>query len=133
MREKSIQIVNNRGKSQIITENKTLMEFAADYAKEKELKNDVFDQINHVRLFKNIILLVEIVGARGLVTTECYDKIEVKSIIEWKIEFPPIAKPNTKATQTWNKFKEWLKMKELHTIYNFKSKAESRMKVPKYK
>ena len=54
-------------------------------------------------------------------------------MIEQKIEFSPIIKSNIKATCTWNKFKEWLKMKELHTIYDFKSKAESRIKVSKYK
>ena len=38
MRERGIQIVNNRSKSKIITENKILMKFVADYVKEKELK-----------------------------------------------------------------------------------------------
>ena len=74
------------------------MKFTANYAKEKELKNEIFDQTNYARLFKNIILLVEIVRARGLAITEYCERIEVKSMIEWKIEFPPITKPNIKAT-----------------------------------
>ena len=123
MRERSILIVNDKNKSQIIIEKKTLIEFAADYIKEKEMKNDVFDQINHIRLFKNIILLAQIIRARELVITEYYDKIEVKSMIEQKIEFPPIIKPSTKVTQAQSKFKEQLKIKELYTIYDFKSKA----------
>ena len=109
------------------------MEFAANSAKEKELKNDAVDQINHIRLFKNIIIPIEIIRARGLETTEYYNKIEAKSIIEQNIDFPLITKPNIKAIQTWNRFKEWLKMKELCTIYDFKAKAKSRLKVSKYK
>ena len=43
MRERNIQITNNRNESQIIMENKILIEFAAEYIKEKELKNDLVD------------------------------------------------------------------------------------------
>ena len=75
MRERNIQITNDRNESQLIMENKTLMEFAAEYTKEKKLKNDLVDQINHVRLFKNIILPAEIVRARELATIECYNII----------------------------------------------------------
>ena len=82
MRERNIQITNNKNKSQIIKENKILIEFAAKYVKEKKLKNNMVDQMNYVRLFKNIIIPAEIVGARGLATIEYYNIIEEKSILE---------------------------------------------------
>ena len=40
----------------------------------------MFDQINHVRLFKHAIIPAEIIGARGLKTTECYNEIKNKSM-----------------------------------------------------
>ena len=128
-----MKIVNNRNKNQIITENKKLMEFVAEYVKEKGLKNDSIDQINHVRLFKKIILPAEIIRARGRATIECYETIEERSILEQNIELPPIEKFNIKVIQIWNKFKEWLKVKELYIVYDFKMKAESRLKVSKYR
>ena len=38
-------------------------------------------------------------------------------------------KPIIKSVWAWNKFKEWMNRIELHTIYDFKEKAESRLKV----
>ena len=104
-----MRIINDRNENQTITNNKILMEFIAEYVKEKGLKNDSVDQINHMRLFKKVILLAEIIRVRGLATIEYYERIEEKSMIEWNIEFSLIEKPNTKAIRTWNKFKEWLK------------------------
>ena len=93
---KKIKIINDRNENQIITENKILMEFIAEYVKEKGLKNNFIDQINHIRLFKKVILLEEIIRVRGSATTECYETIEERSILEWNIEFPLIEKPNIK-------------------------------------
>ena len=97
MSERKIKIINDRNENQITTENKILMEFVAEYVKEKGLKNDSVDQINHVRLFKKVIFLAEIIGARGRATTEYYETIEERSMLEQDIEFPPIEKPNIKA------------------------------------
>ena len=115
----------------MITENKILMEFVVEYVKEKDLKNNSIDQINYMRLFKKIILLAEIIGARGLATIEYYKIIGEKSILEQNIEFPPTEKLKIKAIWIWNKFKEQLKIKELYIVYDFKIKAESRLKVLK--
>ena len=59
-----------------------------EYFKEKNLKNEVFNLINHVRLYKQAIILVELVGSRGQRTIECYDKITTRSMLRWKIDFP---------------------------------------------
>ena len=77
-----MRIINDRNENQTITNNKILMEFIVEYIKEKGLKNDSVDQINHMRLFKKVILLAEIIGARGRATTECYETIEERSMLE---------------------------------------------------
>ena len=95
MKERNIKIVNDRSESHKITESKTLMEFVIEYTKEKKLRNEVFDQINHIRLDKKIILQAELVGAWGLATTEYYNRIKVESMIEWK-NFPPTPKSSSR-------------------------------------
>ena len=45
------------------------------------------------------------------------------------MKFPKVKKLTTKSVRAWNKFKEWLNGIELNTIYDFKEKAESRLKV----
>ena len=49
------------------------------------------------------------------------------------MDFPSITKSNIKVIRIWNRFIEWLKMKELCTVYDFKVKVESRLKVSKCK
>ena len=70
-----------------------------------KLKNKVFDLINHVRLYKNVIILAEIVGARGIRTTEYYNEIIAQSMLKWDIEFLLVKKLKTKAKREWDKFK----------------------------
>ena len=82
------------------------MEYVTEYIKEKELRSEVYDQINHIQLYKKVILLAEVVWARGLLTTEYYNRIEVKSIIEWKLTFFNVTKLITKSNRAWNKFEE---------------------------
>jgi ASC-1-like (ASCH) protein len=68
-----------------------------------------------------MIILAKLVRVRG--------SNREKSQLKWDVKFPSINKPNTKAVRSWESFKEWLREIELHTIYNFKSKAKSRLKV----
>ena len=58
---------------------------------------------------------------------KCYDKIEVKSMLEQKIDFSEIPKPITKSVRAWDRFKEQLKKVELYTVYDFKQKATSKL------
>ena len=106
MRERNIEIINNEKLVQKITSNKTTTEYINDYIKVAKLPNKVFDQINHIRLFKRAVIPVELTRARGQRTTECYDKIEVKSMLEQNINFLEIQKPTIKAVQAWDYFKE---------------------------
>ena len=72
---------------------------------------------------------MKLTGTRGRQTTECYKKLEAKSILEWKINFPEIPKPTIKAVRAWDWFKTWLKQIELNTVYGFKNKATSYLQI----
>ena len=61
-----------------------------------------------------------------------YGKIEVKSLLEWKIQFPILNKLTIKSIRIWNTFKKWLKNKEITTIWDFKKIAKSRLKISIY-
>ena len=37
---------------QKLTKNKTITEYALEYIKQNKLQNEVFDLINHIRLYK---------------------------------------------------------------------------------
>ena len=47
-----------------ITKNKMLIEYIHNYIKENKLKDEVYNQINHIRLFKKDLIPTVIVGAR---------------------------------------------------------------------
>ena len=53
-----------------------------DYIKCKELKWEVYDQINHVRLYKKALLLIELVRNQSRIVTECFETIKAQSMIE---------------------------------------------------
>ena len=50
-------------------------------------------------------------------------------MLKWNINFLEIQKPTIKAVQAQDHFKEWLKQIELHTVYDFKYKAISRLQI----
>ena len=55
-----------------VTSNKTLMEFTVQYCKIKSLHKKDLAAINQARLFKQILLLCELVSATGRGATECF-------------------------------------------------------------
>ena len=55
------------------------------FVNKNDLKQQYFDKINYIRLHKKIILLVKLVGVRARNLTEAFNKIEVKSLLKWKI------------------------------------------------
>ena len=94
-----------------------------------KLKSKVFNLINHVRLYKKVIIPVEIMEARGLRTTECYNEIIAKCMLKWDIEFPLVKKPKIKEKREQDKFKKQLKTIEISTVYNFQIKTKSELQV----
>ena len=65
-----------------ISENKTIMEQARDFVKEKELRVNCVDEINYVRLYKKILLPTELVGGRKGKQTEAYNRIDKVSLLK---------------------------------------------------
>ena len=41
------------------------MQFAIDYMNQKELKDEVYNHINYIRVYKQIIIPAKIIGSRG--------------------------------------------------------------------
>ena len=50
-------------------------------------------------------------------------------MLEWWIEFPVVPKLTIKLIRLWNGFTEWLRLKELYTVFDLRGKIESRLKV----
>ena len=129
MNERNLEVVNSIVEILFLTENKMIMKYVGQYIKEKDMDNTIFNQINHIKLCKKIIISVELVGVRGRERTDAYNELEKKSMLKQNINFPKVKKPIIKLVRAWNKFKEQLNRIELNTIYDFKEKSESRLKV----
>ena len=82
MHKRQLTIINRTKPLPKIIQNITLIEIAREFMKEKELKEYCMDKINHVRLYKQMVLLVELVSGRGRKQTKAYDKIEAKSLLK---------------------------------------------------
>ena len=57
------------------------MQLVAEFIKERKLNQQSYDEINHVRMYKQMILPAEIVRARGRKLIEVFDNIEAKSLL----------------------------------------------------
>ena len=91
------------------TNNKTIIYYVKQYIAEKEVHKNTYDQLNHVCLYKKIIIPAELVGIRGGQETKYYYDFDAKSTLQWKIKFLLVLKLTTATKRTWNKFKVWLK------------------------
>jgi len=91
-----ISIENEEEGIKMITKNLIIMDYATKYVKELNLSNKILAFINHVRLFKSIILPYELVGLEGMCRIYEMRNLMEKSCIRWKIEFSKIPKPSKK-------------------------------------
>ena len=57
-----ITLVNQLHNYPIITENKTIIEFAFDYTRNEKNQNQVMIRIKTVRLYKGVFLPFELIG-----------------------------------------------------------------------
>jgi len=64
------------------TDNKTIMKYVTEYISSKELHKVIYDQINHVYLYKKIILPAKIVGVEDGCETEYYFNFEATSTLQ---------------------------------------------------
>ena len=58
------------------------MNYTVEYIKQNKMKAEIYDQINHMRLYKRAVLLVELIEKQGQSIIECFESIEAKSLLE---------------------------------------------------
>ena len=109
-----------------ITKNKIIMDYAIDYVNKRNLLKKILASINHMRLYKEMILLCELVRIEGSCKTLEFRNINDKSCIKWKIKFPKLPKPSKKSLQYWIDFIEWLYRQNTVTTYDFEEKINCR-------
>jgi len=109
LNDRNLIIINDTANYVKFTDNKTITKYVIEYISSKELHKVTYNQINHIHLYKKILLLAEIVGAEGRCETEYYFNFKATSILQWKIKFPKVVKPTTIAKRVWDTFKQWLK------------------------
>ena len=97
-------MINRKRLSPKITNNKIIMSIAREYVKEKDLLNGFWDEINLIRIYKKMILLLELVGVKGRCRIEAYDNVNKKSLLKWKIDFSKVKKLRKKAIEIWKEF-----------------------------
>ena len=129
LKKRNLMILNDRMELPTIISNITIIKLAEEFVKEKEEKLRIYNKINHVRLQKKMIILAELVGIRGMQSTQCFDNINEVSLIKWKIQFLIVKKLSIGVVRKQNQFKQWLITKLLYIVYNFKAFGESRIKV----
>ena len=75
--------------------NKTLIEYALDYMNQTKCNSDILYHLNFVQIKKGIVFPLEVAGFDGNIRTSCYNDINKKSPIEWKMD-KNIEEPITK-------------------------------------
>ena len=69
--------------------------------------------INHVRLYKRIILLCELMGFDGRRLIKEGREWEEKSTMMWDVKFDNVMKPWKKIVEKWMKFIQWIQEQEI--------------------
>ena len=57
LRVRNLKLVNRTNEDEGITKNKTIIDYAIQYVRREEIDNREIEVINHVRLYKRMILL----------------------------------------------------------------------------
>ena len=104
LRSRNLELVNRINKMKWILKNQTIMDYAIQYS--KSLK--IVEAINHVRLYKRMILLCELVGFKGNCKTRELREVNESSSIRWKVKFECVRKPHKRLIEEWEKFVCWL-------------------------
>ena len=102
--DRRIKLCNVEESKYVKTTNKTIMDYAIEYAKEKEMDEKIIQLINHVRLYKRIILPYELVSLMGREETKSYKNELERSYLMWKVPFPILPKPSKKSIGLWLEF-----------------------------
>ena len=106
MNNQNLEIENLTVEMLFLIENKMIMKYIEQYMKEKDMDDAVFNQINHVRLCKEMIISTELVRARGEEKTNACNKLEKKSLLKQKFNILKAKQEASTVVKAWNKFKE---------------------------
>jgi len=117
--ERNLEVLNRDCQSMLETSNKSIMEYVMVYIQEMNNSTKVVPPINHIRLYKRIYLLCELVRMSGRIKTYEFIKDEEKSFLRWKMEFPKVLKSSKKIRTIWKEFIEWLAGKQINIINDF--------------
>ena len=82
MNERNLEVVNQTIDQPFLTNNKTIIEYAEQHIVKKELENSAYNRINYVQLYKEMIIPVELVEAKGRERIEAFTNIEKKSLLK---------------------------------------------------
>jgi len=69
--KQKIELINTNQLQYVETKNKAIMDLAIEYVQSNRLSEKIIALINHVRLYKKIILPCELVGLIGDKATKC--------------------------------------------------------------
>ena len=91
--------MNFQHEKYIKTVNKTIMDLAVEHVKQKEINLQTLSPINHVRLFKCMILPCELIGLTGHKETKSLKNNLERSCLMQRIPFPVVLKPSKKSLE----------------------------------
>ena len=118
---RNISLVNTED-SKKITINKTIMDYTKEYVEESHLSTKILPPINYIRIYKKIYLPYELIGTnRRYEIKKMRNQLE-RRFVEQNFKFPSMPRPSHKSITLWRQFLEWLKTKDVLTIYDFKNK-----------
>ena len=119
-------LINRLNEKDLITKNKTIMDYAVEYAKRENAADGEREAINYVRIYKNMILPFEVVGFRGGQETKEYRNMFEKSSVRWKVSFNVVPKPRKRLIEIWTEFLKWLKNQQIETIIDFQQSISTK-------
>ena len=86
------------------TVNKTIVDYVIECIKAKEMNLKTIALINHMRIYKHMILPCELLGLMGCSETQSFKNVPDKSYFTWKIPFLIVPKPSSKSIEYWKDF-----------------------------
>jgi len=117
--KRKITIQNEKSIIKTITNNKTIMDYAKEYVQETNKDENILAIINHVRIYQKMLIPCELVGMQGNQQTREMTNSNTTSCIRWNFKFPKMPRPSKKSIQIWKQYTEWLKTKQISTMYDF--------------
>jgi len=126
---RGLKIVNRINERKWMSKNESIMDYAIKYVKAEELDYNVVEAINHVRIFKKMILPCELIGFRGDKVTKEAREVYERSAIIWNVKFEEIKKPHKRLIDEWKEFVKWLTEQQIETVVDFCQNVSTKYEV----